>query len=139
MANTVKLRGDYVHEEAIAAGTITPGHLVMYDSDLKVVVHDSDGDKALAAFALEDSLQGNTLDDDYSSDDPVQIGIFRPGDQVNAVIEGGEAVSKGDMLVSSGNGKLRELISADSASDAIGIVMEDFDDSVDTHVAVMIV
>jgi len=58
---------------------------------------------------------------------------------VNAVIEGGEDVSKGDMVVSSGNGKLRKLISTDSASDAIGIVMDDFDDSVDTHVAVMIV
>lgn len=109
MANTIKLKKySDVIEEYVAAGTITPGHLVEFDSNGAVAVHSEDGGNAVPIFALEDELQGNAIGEDYSATDRVQCWIPYVGDQVLAWLSG-EAVVKGDYLQSAGDGSLKKF------------------------------
>ena len=110
MARTVKLKkySDII-EEYVAAGTITPGMLVEFDSDGKVVAHSDEGEQAIPMFALENELLGKALADDYSSSDPVQVWIPGRGDQVYALLIGA-SVEAGDLLQSNGDGKLKKYV-----------------------------
>lgn len=122
----IHLRGSGIHEEARAAGTIKPGHLVKRDSNGKSVVHDSAGGEAEKAFALEDALQGKTIDDSYSSDDLVAILIAQPGDIVYAWLAGGENAANGANLTSNADGTLKVATGSDIV---IGVAMEAVDAS----------
>jgi len=124
MANTIKLRGDYVLEEADAASAVSPGNLCEFDSSGDVQVHSTSGGACLPMWALEDSLQGKTIDDAYTTANRVQLGIFRSGDLVNALIADGEDIDIGDKLVSDGAGALREMTSADEEGALRAIAME---------------
>lgn len=107
--NTIKLKKySDVIEELVAAGTITPGMLLELTSAGKVQAHQNSGQNMLQMFALEDELQGNGIDDDYSSDDPVQVWIPYRGDQVYAILADDENVSTGDYLESNGDGYLKK-------------------------------
>lgn len=113
--NTIKIKKySDVIEEIEAAGTITPGMLLELDSAGKVVAHNSAGENALLMFALEDELQGNDIDDDYSSGDMVHVWIPYRGDQVYALLADGETAAIGDFLESNGAGAL-QVYSAGSA------------------------
>lgn len=104
MSNTIKLKKySDVIEEYVAGGAITPGMLVAYGADKKVVVQPSTD--AMALFALEDELQGKGIDEAYAANDPVQVWIPYRGDQVNALISGAD-VEAGDFLQSGGDGSL---------------------------------
>ena len=117
--NSIKLKNYSDHiEEYVAAGTITPGMLVERDSDGEVQAHSTAAGNALPMFALEDSLQGNDIDTDYSADDPVQVWVPLRGDQVYAILADGNSVTAGDWLESDGNGYLQSH-EADSGSSAI--------------------
>ena len=113
--NTIKVKkyGDHV-EEIAAGGTITPGMLIAEGSAGTVTVHSSAGANALPMFALEDELQGNGVDDDYSSGDRVQCWYPYRGDQVYALLKDGETIVVGDLLESAGDGYLQKH-TADSA------------------------
>ncbi len=103
--NTIILKNYLnIFEEIEAGGTIKPGMLIMLNSDNKVVVHT--GGDVLPMFAVEDALQGKTIDDNYTNGQPVQCWIPQRGDQVYAVLQDGEDVSIGDFLSSNGNGRL---------------------------------
>lgn len=116
MKNTIKLKNYLnVFEEYEAAGTIKPGMLLEYDSDKKVNVHSDAGGNAVPLFALEDELQGNGIDDDYSSGDQVQAWVPQRGEQVYAILKDDENVSAGAYLVSAGNGELQEMTDYDTA------------------------
>lgn len=104
--NQVHLIGDFRREEALAAGTITPGHLIEEDSSGEFQVHSTEGGYAARLFAEVDALQGNTLDDDYSADDLVSANVELPGNEVQAFLAAGENVSIGDELISAGDGTL---------------------------------
>lgn len=109
MANTIKLKKySDVIEELVAAEAITPGMLVEIDSNGEVRPHQAGGENALPMFALEDELQGNGINDEYSADDPVQVWIPYRGDQVNAILADEENVAIGDFLESNGDGYLRK-------------------------------
>jgi len=115
--NTIKIKKySDVIEEIDAAGTITPGMLVELDSNGDVQAHSTSGGVALPMFALEDELQGNEIDDDYSADDKVQVWIPYRGDQVYALLAQGEDVAIGTFLVSNGDGTLKEY-TGDEESD----------------------
>lgn len=98
-----------VQKEALASGTVTPGMLLEQTSAAAdtVKAHATAGGHAQAAFAVEDDLQGNDIDDNYSAGDRVLYKVFRPGDEVNALLANGQNVSKGDKLVSNGDGYLK--------------------------------
>ena len=128
--NTIKIKkySDNI-EELVAAGTITPGMLVEYTSASKVQAHSTAGGNALPMFALEDELQGNTITDNYSADDQVQVWTPYRGDMVYGILVSGQNVSAGAFLVSNGDGKLKALPSDASfgdvqTSEIIGIANE---------------
>jgi len=110
--NTIKIvKYLDVQMERVAAGTITPGMLLEYTSASKVQAHSTAGGNCLPrAFALEDELQGNGIDDNYSADDQVACWITQPGEQVYAILADGENVSIGDALESNGNGYLKKHV-----------------------------
>jgi hypothetical protein len=61
-------------------------------------------------IALEDELQGNGIDDDYSADDPVQCWIAQRGEVAYLILEDGQNVSIGDPLESAGNGNVQKHV-----------------------------
>jgi len=109
----IHLLGDGRHEEFVAAGVVRPGDLIKMDSDGKVVKHASAGGYAERLFALEDALQGKEIGDSYAADDVVGAVVAQPGDVVYAWLSWGENVTKGDTLVSNGDGALKKLSSTD--------------------------
>ena len=105
---TIKLK-KYVDiiEQYKAESAITPGHLLELTSSDTVQPHSVAGGNQLAMFALEDEMQGNEIDDDYSTDDPVQVWVAVRGSIVNCLLANGENASIGDYLESAGDGTLQ--------------------------------
>lgn len=109
-ANTIQLNGDFVHEEALAHETITPGMLIEKISTGKVQKHSTDNGHAQLAIAVEDALQGNTITDDYSEDDLVSYHIQARGTRFQGIlVAAGTAVVIGGQLVSDGAGRLQAV------------------------------
>lgn len=106
---TIKLKKyvDIVIEK-VANAAITPGMMVEPMTTDKVRAHATAEGNAVPMFALEDELQGNGIDDDYSADDQVQIWIPQRGEEVFAILADGYDVDIGDFLASNGDGYLRE-------------------------------
>lgn len=103
----IHLLGDGRHEEAVAAGAITPGHLIALDANGKVVVNADAGDECERLFAVEDALQGKGIDDAYAVDDPVSFVVAQRGEVIYALLADGEDVETGDFLTSNGDGTLK--------------------------------
>jgi hypothetical protein len=123
MANTVRLKGIGTRLEAVAGGTITPGHLIKQNSSGLLVVHATAGGFAERIFAVENDLNGKEIDDNYLVNDYVQSEIYRPGDEVLAfVVASGSAIVVGDYLESAGDGSLRKLASGTPLATAIEAV-----------------
>jgi len=106
---TVKLKRYLkIVNEYEADGTITPGDLLELKDNGKVQRHSEQDKNALPMFALEDELQGKSIGNDYSAEDPVQCWIPTRGDEVYARLKANEEVVIGDFLVSNGDGTLRK-------------------------------
>ena len=118
MANKIVLIGQGRYDEFIAAGAITPGHLIEMDSAGKVVVHNSEGAYAERLIAIEDALQGKTVTDAYASGALVPTHVGAPGDVVQMFLKAGENVAIGADLISAGDGS---LIAAASVSSGVTI------------------
>jgi hypothetical protein len=131
LRNTVKLKKYLdVNMEFDAGGTITPGHLIKLGSGNTVTSTVAEGVGALPKmFALEDELQGKTIDDNYVSGDPVQCWICQPGEVVYALLYDGETVVIGDPLTSKGDGTLKKATPATTDYDntIVGIALEALD------------
>jgi len=120
---TIKLKKYFdVVNEYDAGEAITPGMLIALASDGDVDLHASAGGICEKMFAMEDELQGRTIDTDYDAADPVQCWIALPGEEVFAWLANGEDVSIGTQLVSNGDGQLKEWTEAASAA----VVTEEF-------------
>lgn len=105
--------GGVVYEERDSAEAgIMPGMLCEVDTSGTVVKHNSAGAKAECLIAIEDSLQGKTVDDAYGNDVPVRLVRFRPGDEFHGLADGGTNIAIGEFVCSAGNGMFR------SASDS---------------------
>jgi hypothetical protein len=109
--NTIKIKNySSIFEEYVASAAIIPGMLVELMSTGEIRAHATAGGSAMAMFALEDELQGKSIDDAYAHEDPVQVWIPGPGDQVNALLDDGETVTIGAFLESAGNGFLQKYV-----------------------------
>jgi len=107
--HTIKLKNySNVFEEYEANAEIYPGHLVELMSTGKIRKHASANSYAMPMFALEDYLQGKTVDDAYATGDQVQVWIPGRGDQVYARLQDAQNIAIGDALVSSGDGTLKK-------------------------------
>lgn len=120
MPNMIHLIGDFRREEALASGTVKPGHLLEITSATvdTVKAHATQGGHAERAFAVEDALQGNEITDDYASGARVEYNVEDPGAVVQAIILAGEDIAKGDKLISNGDGTLIE-----NGSEASGVTV----------------
>lgn len=91
-----------------AAGTITPGMLIELTSAGKVVAHNTAGANVVPImFALENTLEGKGINDNYVSGDLVQCWIPYRGDIVNALANDEDVFSIGDIVESDGYGRIQ--------------------------------
>lgn len=136
----IVLKGDPLTKEGTANATITPGMLIEQMSTGNLRAHATEGGNVIPAFAIEDSMQGNDIDDDYSSGDEVIYVVPRRGDEIYALIEGGSDIAIGDLLESAGDGALQEHTPAVESSNytgtdynnpIVGRALEAFTDSAD--------
>lgn len=128
---TIKLKSYLdIQKEAVAASAITPGMLVELDSDGKFKAHDSAGQNVLTIVAIENALEGETIDDAYEADDIVRGWFPQRGEEALLMVKDGENVTAGDFLESDGNGYV-QVHSADSAgvypNQIVGQALEDLD------------
>ncbi len=116
---TIKLKKytDIINEYN-AGEAITPGMLLALAADGDVDKNASAGLACEKMFALEDELQGRTIDTDYDAADPVQCWNATSGEEVLAWLANGEDVAIGVFLVSNGDGQLKEM-TADDPSDYV--------------------
>ncbi len=113
--NTIKVKKySDVIEEMTSVGVITPGMLVEIDSAGEVQAHSSGGGDVIPMYALEDELQGKSIDDDFAADDKVQVWIPYRGDIIYALVADGEDIAIGDYLTSNGDGTLKEDTGSDT-------------------------
>ena len=106
---TLKVRSQALRKEYQAGGTITPGMLVAIDSSNKAAAHATAAGNHRRGFAVEDDLQGNDINDNYTADNMVQVNHFAPGEEVYAWLQGeSTAVVVGDALESAGDGTLQK-------------------------------
>lgn len=119
MANTIKIKNlSDVNGEMIAGGTITPGMLIEQYSATQVRVHSTAAGNAEKMFAVEDELQGNTIDDNYSATNKVMVWWPGRGDIVNAILAQGQNITTpGTYLVSNADGRLKAKPSYASTGD----------------------
>lgn len=99
-----------IQNEGLASGAITPGMLLERTnaSADTVKAHSASGEYNTRMFAVEDDLQGNSIDDDYSAGDNVLFKKCHPGQSVLGLIANGENVAKSDKLTSDGAGAFRK-------------------------------
>lgn len=104
------------HEEAVAAGTVTPGMLCEMTSSGTVQAHSSEGGRAERLIALEDALQGRGVDTNYSAADIVTLAVAAPGEVFNLLMASGEDGQPGDEVISAGDGTIKCVDNATSAA-----------------------
>jgi hypothetical protein len=125
---------NHVQEEYTANAAITPGMMIELMSTNKVRKHATASGNALPMFALEDTMQGKGVNDDYAAGDKVQVWIPTRGDQVDALLSDEQSVTIGDLLESDGFGKMQKYVAdkGDSGtniqpSQIIGVALETLD------------
>lgn len=108
--NTILLKGrlDQRYDEQRGAGTITPGMLCVDNSSGNLIAHNVVSGKGPWKIAIEDALQGKTIDDNYVSGDLVRFHHPRPGNWYYMLLKAGENVAIGDKAVSAGDGTLQK-------------------------------
>lgn len=105
-SRVIVLQGQPILNEDGAAGeAITPGHLVQ--GTTTILKHATAGADAARRFALEQDMLGKDIDEAYAVGDTVQVGAFKGGDAVNAIIASGQDIAADQYLESAGDGTLR--------------------------------
>ena len=131
----IQLIGEGRQEEGRAAAVIKPGMLIAQNSAGALIPHGVAGGPAERAFALEDPLQGNGIDDDYAIGDLVTYGVQGQSDVVFAFLAAGEHCTPNEFLTSNGDGTLKVAGGTDAR---IAVPLEELDlsdtDSEDTRV-----
>ncbi len=120
----LKKGAESVYEEGRAGATIMPGMLIGLDASTETYIpHGTADGGAECCVALEDALQGNTIDDAYASGDLVRFIIPVRGDVVLLLLEAGANVTAGTKLVSNGAGYVQAETGDDE--DALFVALED--------------
>ena len=116
----IKTIGAIAYEERDAGeANIYPGMLCKVATDDDVELHDTEGGQTECLIALEDSLQGKGVDTAYTTDYPVRLEIFRPGEEFHGLLEAGQNVDIGEPLMSAGNGKFASHTDSGGITDHI--------------------
>lgn len=118
--NTIKIKsyGNVQEEFTATAAAITPGMLVEMDSAGLIKAHATAVGNVMPMVAIEDALQGKTIDDAYDASGKIQVWIPQRGDIALMIPVDGTAIAVGDLLVSNGDGRLKKyVVTVDSAAD----------------------
>lgn len=102
-----------IRKEGIAAGVVTPGHLVQ-GPDTDIVVHATAAATAQKAFAMENEVVGGEIGTDYADNDTILYAVVPPGAIVFAIADSG-GVTAEDFVESAGDGTLR-LVATQAAT-----------------------
>jgi len=120
MANTILLKGRGTRVEAVAAGAITPGHLVTRDTTGKLVVQNTAGAAHPRIVAVENDLEGKEIGDAYAANDYVQSEHLQSGFEfLGFLVANAAAVVIGDLLEAGGAGGLRKFASGTAQYQAL--------------------
>lgn len=103
----IHCKGGYRYEEATTLGTVYPGMLVELDANNKLIPHNEAGGKGMAAFAIEDALQGKPVGTAYTSGTLGRYILPEKGSEVYAMLKTGQTTVIGSELVSDGSGHLQ--------------------------------
>ena len=113
----IENRGGGYHQEYTAGEAgIYPGMLVDLNSAGKVIKHATAEVQTPMMIAVEDAAQGNAAETVYTNDNQVDCFLPNKGSVVNVLVESGQNIAIGDVLVSGGNGLFIEAESATSGS-----------------------
>lgn len=134
LRNTIIVIETGIQYEAVANAAITPGQVVELLSTGKVQKVAAAKGVAEKAVAIEDYLQGNSVDDDYSANDRVLYRVFGSGAEVYLILADGESVAIGDQLELALAGEVQALTSAGENVFAIATEAVDASDSAATAV-----
>jgi hypothetical protein len=119
-SNTIVLKGLGHYDEGEADATIYPGEAVRLAADgcYDPETFDPDTVGKGLKIAIEDALQGNTVDDAYSDGDILFFYSPLPGDHIQVLVKVGEDIDIGDNLVveGGGSGKFIEVTPDSSVS-----------------------
>lgn len=134
--NTIVLKGRGHYEEGEADATIYPGEAIRLAADGLYDPETLAPEVAVGRglhIALEDALQGKTVDDAYSDGDKIFFYTPQPGDHVHVLVKAGEDVDIADILgvEGSGSGKFVELASSATAEHKLKITDARVHDSMD--------
>ena len=135
MPNTIILYGQGCRKEGIASEAITPGHLVEFGGSNDLQKHSTAAGNARKAFAVENDLIGDGINDAYATGEQVQYNVFQSGDEVYALVaDGATAITKGAGVESAGDGTVRILATAAATEESerdsvVGYALEAVDNS----------
>lgn len=111
---TIDLYGVGIQNEAtVTDAAITPGMLVVR-SATGVRPHNVAGGSAAPAYAVENDLIGEGIDDDYAIGENCIYRTFAQGSAVNALLAPSQTIAVGALLQSNGDGKLIVAAAADN-------------------------
>lgn len=115
MARTILLQGERNHDEAVAAGAITPGHLIQTGSTGTVSVNTRVGVQTERIVAVEAVLNGGkTIDDAYAQGDVVFLNVCEVGDIVQLRAGATSAIAIGDPVYAANDGTVVSATIADT-------------------------
>lgn len=125
MSHCILLRGDPLYGEGVAGAAITPGKavkvagaFVSVGSDAPAVTLAAAGATALA-FARENEVVGNGIDDDYAQNDTVLLIYPRKGDIVLGWLAAGQDIAAGDELSLVGSGNFGAVDAGDGSASPV--------------------
>lgn len=119
----IVIKGNPPQFEAKAEAAFTPGMLLqLCATSGNVKKHATSGGNAAAMFAIEDSLQGSGIGDDYAINTRAQYVHAQPGDEIYAWLAVDENVAITDFLESNGAGLLKKHTPLDAAQSAAGSI-----------------
>jgi len=107
---TIKLRKhlDVINERG-ASVAILPGMLVELTAADTYQLQATDGGQYIGAVALEDELQGKTIEQTYAIGNPVQAWTAVRGEEAQLRLATGSTIVVGDKLTPAGDGTVRKL------------------------------
>lgn len=94
--------------EAVAPDIMRPGSLVKFSDSFYVLLQDLDDQNrgSTPMFVTENKLGGLTIEDEYSSGDPIYARVCLPGDEILAWLRRTDTVVEGDLLIPWDGGEL---------------------------------
>lgn len=106
---TILLVGDGIGKEAVAAGAITPGHIVELTSAGAVQAQSTAGAICAMNVARPLEISNGTIDTAYAADDTVLYFALEKGAEFYGFLADGENVAIGALLEADGAGGLQAL------------------------------